>query len=143
MATRSNIAIQIEKDKFKKVYCHWDGYPAYNGRVLFENYISKEKIEELLSYGDISVLAGKLEPEEGMEHNFSNSQEGVTVFYNRDRGDDNTEAREVTKKELLNALDYVDYIYIFTLDNEWVFYNSIKGDPINLQKHLQNIEDKL
>ena len=34
MATRSNIAYKTAEGKIRSVYCHWDGYPAYNGEVL-------------------------------------------------------------------------------------------------------------
>lgn len=32
MSTRSQIAMLSGDDSIKSVYCHWDGYPAHNGR---------------------------------------------------------------------------------------------------------------
>ena len=50
MGTRSRIA--IEKDgKVKSMYCHWDGYLEYNGKMLFDYYNSEEKAEALVNNG--------------------------------------------------------------------------------------------
>ena len=38
MATRSRIAIEKENGTVESIYCHWDGYPENNGRILVENY---------------------------------------------------------------------------------------------------------
>ncbi len=27
----------------KSIYCHWDGYPSNNGKILLEHYNSQEK----------------------------------------------------------------------------------------------------
>jgi len=47
MSTRSLICIQKENEIDTK-YCHWDGYPANNGIILFENYKEEHEVEELL-----------------------------------------------------------------------------------------------
>jgi hypothetical protein len=38
MGTRSNIAYEKPNGKVVVMYCHYDGYPEYNGRVLQEHY---------------------------------------------------------------------------------------------------------
>ena len=85
MATRSYIAMKIGEDTYKGVYCHYDGYLDYNGLMLYEQYNTKERVEELISLGNISSLHEKIAPEEGRHHSFDNPQPGVTVFYGRDR----------------------------------------------------------
>ena len=55
MGTRSRIGV-MHGDKVKSVYCHWDGYPEYNGVVLKENYQTQEKVEQLIALGSISSL---------------------------------------------------------------------------------------
>ena len=96
MATRSMIGV-MHGDKCKAVYCHWDGYLAHNGRILFEHYDSP-KANELVSLGDISSLGKEI----GEKHPFSyfdlpeemrNMTQGqfeekfgnMTTFYGRDR----------------------------------------------------------
>ena len=56
MGTRSRIGIQFSDDSVLSVYCHWDGYPSFNGKVLREFYDTKEKVSELINGGDISSL---------------------------------------------------------------------------------------
>lgn len=59
MSTRSYIAMKTSEATYKGVYCHYDGYLDYNGVMLLEHYNSKERVEELLSYGNISSLREK------------------------------------------------------------------------------------
>lgn len=40
-----------EDGSYKSIYCHWDGYPEYNGLILFENYKDKNKVEKLINLG--------------------------------------------------------------------------------------------
>lgn len=56
MATRSRIGMIMEDGTVRSIYCHWDGYPSYNGRILKECYNTPEKVKELISLGDISSL---------------------------------------------------------------------------------------
>jgi len=56
MATRSTIAIRNADNTVTAIYCHWDGYLSYNGKILFENYNTEEKVRELIALGDLSVL---------------------------------------------------------------------------------------
>ena len=52
MSTRSHIGIRNEDGSLDVIYCHWDGYPSYNGAVLFHHYQEPEKIRELIGLGD-------------------------------------------------------------------------------------------
>lgn len=124
MSTRSYIVIEKKRESGEKfyegVYCHSDGYPSYNGKILFENYKDRAKVEKLISLGDLSSLGERIEPTEGSGHNFEYSQRepGVCVFYNRDRGETGVEAKEVTLEELAGDI-WIEYTYIYTLDGEW------------------------
>ena len=42
--------------KYIGVYCHSDGYPSWNGRVLKENYNTYDKAKSLILGGDISFI---------------------------------------------------------------------------------------
>lgn len=61
MGTRSKIGIVKSDGKVDAIYCHWDGYPSYNGRILVENYTKDDKIRKLISLGDMSSLAPSLD----------------------------------------------------------------------------------
>ena len=56
MATRSRIGLQLQDGSILSVYCHWDGYPQFNGVKLVEHFNSYEKAAELIDGGDISAL---------------------------------------------------------------------------------------
>lgn len=65
MATRSYIVIKLtdaEKQKYNTkedymgVYCHYDGYKSYNGRVLMQNYNTRAKAKDLIRRGYMSSL---------------------------------------------------------------------------------------
>ena len=56
MSTRSRIAIKQKDNTYKSIYCHCDGYPEYNGVILYYHYSDPMKIKLLMSLGDISYL---------------------------------------------------------------------------------------
>lgn len=54
MSTRARIGILLPDDSILSVYHHWDGYPEWLGRILKQEYNSKEKVAELLDGGNMS-----------------------------------------------------------------------------------------
>ncbi len=143
MSTRSYICIQRKKPAgeiwYEGVYCHWDGYPSWNGKILFENYKNRDIVEKLISLGDISSLNEKLETED-KSHTFDKPVEGVTVFYGRDRGEEETGPREVSLAEL-NGDIMIEYVYIYTLDDEWkCFACGHMGNVCKLEDVLKDEE---
>lgn len=139
MSTRSHIGMKNEDGSVRFIYCHWDGYPSNNGKILLENYTDPRKISELLALGDISSLA----PEIGERHDFDYarkfdysgpepvakeplSEEEVERLkrmcnvYGRDRGEAGTEARvSVCEAEFLMEANE-EYTYLFK-DGEWFY----------------------
>ena len=127
MGTRSRIGV-MHGDIVKSVYCHWDGYLAYNGKILQEHYNSA-KANELVSLGDLSSL----QPEIGEVHPFGyhgtdmsneeyNAKFGkMCTFYGRDRGETGTEFKvSHTFAEFLEQCDNcgAEYYYI-NRDGVW------------------------
>lgn len=120
MSTRSYIAKELPNGKYKTIYCHSDGYLEYNGVILNDIYTTEEKVDKLLDLGDLSSLGVNLEPQEGIPHNFDNRQDNVCVAYDRDRGEKDVEARELTLKEMFENY-WIEYFYIFTKNNTWIY----------------------
>lgn len=122
MSTRSRIGIEIEKGKYKHIYCHFDGYPENNGVILIDHYKDREKIEKLIALGDISSLGEKVEPDPNFEHSFDygKRQEDVVVAYGRDRGETDIDARVGSLKDMADS-GWIEYIYVYTLDNKWLY----------------------
>jgi hypothetical protein len=123
MATRSRIGLKLEDGTIKHSYCHFDGYPHGVGHTLVGHYSDIEKVKELLSFGDMSFLAPKVTPD-GI-HNFNTPEQGVTVFYGRDRGESDVDSVITSMDEYLSVKysSCIDYQYIFS-DGHWLVYDN-------------------
>ena len=133
MATRCRIGLMLEDGSVKHSYCHYDGYPEGVGETLVQHYNTEDKVKELVSFGDMSYLASVVHPEG--EHNFEKPEQGVTVFYNRDRGETDVDSVVTTMDEYLSVQysSCIDYLYVFIGSNWWV-YNNLKKNKWKLVK---------
>jgi len=112
MSTRSNIAIELPKDKdgnkkVKVIYVHSDGYPYGVGKCLVDNYNKRELAELLFNHGDASYLGDTLDE---------------CSFYGRD-WDRKEEPAKTYRDEWMylhnmRGESMIEYIYIFK-DNRW------------------------
>lgn len=96
MSTNSTITIKLlsnddTETNYLSCYCHWDGYITWVGKMLVENYNTHDLAYRLIEKGSISSLAQSNEWVVG--HDFDNPVKGHTVYYGRDRGEDNTEPK--------------------------------------------------
>lgn len=114
MATRSFIITPTGDSLFRGIYCHWDGYPEGVGATLAEHYTDEDKIDRLVKLGSISSLGSRVEPTNGGTHSFATPEEGTTVAYHRDRGEDLNIAEGCTLDEILAAAreSWCEYAYI-------------------------------
>jgi len=126
MATRSRIAIENQDGTVLSIYCHWDGYPAGNGRRLLDHFQTQEKVESLIALGSLSSLNENVEIPEGVTHNFDNPAEGIVVAYHRDRGEDLVIKAHGSVNDFVKS-DVEEYGYIFTAAGEWLFANGHVG----------------
>jgi hypothetical protein len=119
MSTNSRIAVRTEEG-YKTIYCHYDGYPEYMYPTLLDNYNTEEKALALVALGDASSVGEKLEPTQDY-HSFDLPEEGVCVFYHRDRDEDweFCKPRIFQTKEKIFEIEY--YVYIFE-DSKWTCY---------------------
>jgi len=136
MATRSTIGVLNTDGSVTAVYCHWDGYPENNGKLLMENYTTENAVRGLIELGSISSLGTSI----GEKHPFSKfendsgdhplvgaakearialaEREGWTTFYGRDRGE-----TDVAANTFPNVADFVnefgeEYNYLF-INGTW------------------------
>ena len=108
MATRSRIAIENQDGSVTSIYCHWDGQIYSNGKILNENYTTKDKVEELIALGNLSSLDETIER---------------TVAYHRDNGEYHLIQISFINVEELFEDGFsmgVEYIYCFTKDGIWL-----------------------
>jgi hypothetical protein len=128
MGTRSFIIIANPKGDFTGVYCHWDGYPSHNGRLLLEHYSTKGKARELVRLGTLSSLGTRAKPLDPFNHTFDNKEPDTTVAYGRDRGE-RWENVKPEKSDMLSDLIttasdcWCEYVYLFW-NGHWS-YNTI------------------
>lgn len=131
MGTRAIVGMQIGKNKYLSVYTHWDGYPSHHLNILCYHYNTEEKVRELLSHGDISVLDVKCDGADGVQdehrsktglivkHTFDTPVKDQTVYYGRDRGETNVDAKVHTG---MKRFKDEEYSYVFK-DGAWYVYN--------------------
>lgn len=110
MSTNCAIGI-LEKDIVKVVYCHYDGYPDYTGKILQEHYTSIDKVRKLIALGDISQVGETLTK---------------TVAYHRDHGEEYKEPFKI-KLFQLHQVSWGSYMYIFDVNNGvWRSFKAIR-----------------
>jgi hypothetical protein len=121
MSTRSSIGIVNDDGSVTGIYCHWDGYPEHNGKLLLNHYNNTAIVYELMDLGNLSYLDEKLNTD--LPHSFKKPVKGVCVAYGRDRGEKN-----VNSKKFISDIEYkmngngVDYQYLFN-NNKWYYRN--------------------
>lgn len=138
MSTRSFICKEQPDGSYYGIYCHSDGYLTYNGAMLLDHYSDKQRLDELLDLGDLSLLCKKIAPDPSLPHSFdyNERQENVTVAYGRDRGEKNIEAREITLEQAKDS--WCEYMYIFGRDGKWRYYDLSENEP-----QLRDVEEDL
>ena len=101
MGTRSNIIYEEPTGEVLSMYCHYDGYPSHNGRILFDQYNSAKKAKALVEIGYARVL-----------------DEGIEV--------DPERPNEMERHRNLNSYMWsvdevmIEYIYRYAGDDWWV-----------------------
>ena len=132
MATRSVIA-KLDDRGIQAIYCHNDGYLSNNGKILDQHYQNEVKVDNLIAQGDASSLKDTIKD---------------TIFYHRDRGEDNKEAVNLNNetKLLEHAFEECDaeVVYMFAYGSWYVYDNSNKiGDSsyqfIELEEALYTV----
>ena len=124
MATRSNIAIVNQDKSISSIYCHFDGYPEYVGKILLNHYNNVGIINELMDLGNLSQLCEKLYSDNN-SHTFDKPQKGVCVAYGRDRGEKSQEAivfEDLGEFEDSASNSWADYQYLFD-NGKWSYRN--------------------
>jgi len=126
MATRSSIGIvNSDGNSITAIYCHWDGYPEHNGKLLLNHYKDRGVVDELMNLGDLSMLAERVNPS-GL-HTFDKPEHKVCIAYGRDRGEN-----EDTDSKYFNTLDeyeqwaencYCECQYLYDTDGVWKYRN--------------------
>lgn len=130
MSTRSRIAVAQDDGSVKSIYCHWDGYPAYNGKMLMQHYNSKSLADALVAMGDMSALDVDIE---------------LSTFYNRDRSEALNVSEDSSVEDFVE--DFVgdifeEYAYLYK-DGEWVCYIGENSNAVPIAEAVKNDQDQI
>lgn len=128
MATRSYIGVRNTDGTVDYIYCHFDGYPTHNGKILTDHYADMDKVNALMKLGDLSILG----PEIGGQQDFddrSTHNRDWCLAYGRDRNEPNTSVKNGNYNDIISDTQ-VDYVYIFDGDY-WECFNTY-----DLEQHI-------
>ena len=131
MATRARIGIELENGNIVSSYHHWDGYPAHLGYQLLLHWNDAAKLEDAIKLGDASHWGKTAYPTEA--HSFNAPQDGVNIYYGRDRGESN-----VGPVSFDNFAAFVDgfdcageeYAYCLRRDGTWSMIDRYAGNRV-------------
>lgn len=144
MGTRSTIAYYTPEKRIVAIYCHWDGYPSYNGKILQEHYQEARKLAQLIGLGDLSSLGAEL----GEKHGFDERIDAETLadtrctFYGRDRGEKDVDCKVFNDiPSWLDHYGWSDYAYLWN-GTEWLV-NSYGNKSNNGFPVFDRLEDVL
>ena len=117
MSTRAHIVKKLDNGKYIGIYHHSDGYPEYLGELLLNYYDTEEKLDKLISLGDMS-FAGPI-PEDDpklWDRQFGYRSDKCRTY--KGRGESGGDARVGDLEDFIGE----DFTYVFE-DGKWTFYN--------------------
>lgn len=119
MATRSHIGKLLSDGSVKYIYCHWDGYPEHNGKILKEHYTTEAKVDALLELGGLSILGEEIGEQQDFDNRDTHNSKWC-LAYGRDRGEDGVEARIA---EDIEDMIFQSYHYVYD-NGKWRCFGS-------------------
>ncbi len=129
MSTNARIGIKISGTKMVSIYSHWDGYPSWVGEKLLKYFNTEEKVKELLSMGNVSIMGDKIGEKVNFD-TFKSNENSQCLFYGRDRGDSDEEA-------ITHEIGDMSYHYSFTyLFKNGAWYVRIKKNFVLLTEKI-------
>ena len=123
MATRSRIAVELEKGKVISVYCHNDGYLEGVGASLmrrFPNGTDPTAVQRYIKEGDRST---------------------TTVSYKEWRDQNCPPTKHKSVSDFFDG-DIEEYGYLYTAEGEWLVkkaYSRLESDPVPLAYALSGV----
>ena len=121
MSTRSVIGILQDDKTVNSVYCHFDGYPEHTGYFLKKFFDTTEKVNNLISNGDISSLVSS-QNWNREKHPMINNKQVLKTLYYVDRPEPWETIKPQKHKDLLEFFkrdDGDEYKYLFLPSGNW------------------------
>lgn len=121
MGIRCKIGKREKDGTIRAIYCFHYGHPGSVGKILNSYYNTSEKINTLLSFGDLSILG--IQPKAMEATNMSllgfadTNDEGFPIFCHRAAINEPAEKFK-NRNSYLNSFGDASYYYIFE-NNNW------------------------
>jgi len=125
MSTRSVIGIMNDDKTVDSVYCHFDGYPEHTGYFLKKFFDTTEKVQNLISNGDISSLLSSQNWDRETHPKINRKQVLKTLYY-FDRPE---KWENIKPQKHNNVLDFLkrdcsdEFKYLFLPSGNWNYNN--------------------
>ncbi len=146
MGTRSRIGIEMADHSVVSVYCHWDGYPEHNGKILVEHYQNRDDVQDLIDGGSMSTLRtrGKWNSSALRDENgeWISDAAGYLMYdddrepqplYHSERGEE-VEVLHSTFDQFVSDNCGEEYAYLYDLNGNW------KAFKINYKAPVERVE---
>jgi hypothetical protein len=131
MSTNSTITVKVN-NTYRTIYCHWDGYLEWNGKLLVSHYNTQELAERVVSLGDLSTLDRSLDCPD--DHTFDEPVKGHTIAFGRDRNEQDVDARTYDTYEDAMKREKTCYNYLWD-GEQWL----VDGEPLAEELFLEQI----
>lgn len=134
MGTRGRIGYELPDHTVVSVYCHYDSYPEYNGRILATHYTDRDAVKELIDGGSMSSLhttqlwnSSLVRTEDG---DIARDADGNWLYsptrdaqplYHTERGEE-LEVDHTSFDEFVSGSCSEEYAYLFDLNGNWKAY---------------------
>jgi hypothetical protein len=125
--TRSTVAIEDKSGKVSGTYIHSDGDLSWVGKILKKNYAKSDKVSSLLDLGKYGISSLDKSISGGDDHSFANAKKGETVFYGRDRGEENDMTSDFKDRESFLASHTEEFAYLYSVKDKKWYYNEADG----------------
>jgi hypothetical protein len=144
MSTRSRIGYELPDHSVVSVYCHWDGSPKDNGRILVEHYQNREDVIELIDGGSMSSLrtsgtwdhSSPFRDEDGEYISdaagylkYENDRDPQPLYYT-ERGEEISIEHTSFDEFVSGNLGGEEYAYLFDLNGNWKAYKMNWDGPV-------------
>lgn len=111
------IGRQYDDRTVRFIYCHRDGFPAGVGAVLLRHYREADRIEALLTLGDLSWLGAEIDRDRAANDNPGR----FCIAYGRDWGERECQGQTVASADAFFAAWMGNaYWYLFSDDGRWL-----------------------
>ena len=124
MSTRAHIVKKLKDGKYIGIYHHNDGYPEYLGELLLTYYDTEDKLDKLISLGDISFAGPIPEDDPKLWNRHIDLTTGQPDYRSdkcrtyKGRGESDCDARVGDLEDFIGE----DFTYVFE-DGKWTCYN--------------------